>query len=1110
MGAVTTEDLTFYRHQLEITAPKVREAVERAVRRSTELLGFSDGRVLGPSEMSVALRCLAVDAIEKELGPLAELRARLTEEMRARAAAIARRSVTSTALEALADHPRIALPRGWLVHCLSDERRSRREEFLRRVSETAIERVASETAAPELCIAMDPVGRGDWLPGRVNLGVVFVEGCGFTSELHTLVVDASDGNVGSDGRPLLNVIGVRGDWLGPGNVARRAIFEDGHGGLLESELSPPLPLDGALFLCLGPDERERHRELANSLAGCFLANPHAAAAQSEDKFVTHVRLRARGVKTPPCMLIEPKSEGPAIARSLDAFVVETGRRRLVVQPRFGTEGSGVMDFEWSRARASEVLERIGWLQKLHGDLIVRPLVGNVRFGSPPASADLRVNVAWNGTDFVAESGYLQVAGDPAEVAASVGRGGRIVKLSDGALEGLALTNGDLDAALREAVKAAACLEADAGDGCCLMGVDVKIERTAGEITPWVLDVNPRPSGLGYSELIDTREPGTTRHLWPHVVRRCAVAQAMRILREDSDERPEDILFAADSRSLVEAVHEIRRFLRKDTAPADARIHLLQERAILVLAAILWRMREIGMLPAKGELEAILADVSASEGTRAQILDVIEDVSLSDAGEDGYLIYMNQFLSAVNEREMLDFRLARESLLSQMPWRPSESLRLKDASKSYRATSPMRVGISSANASDNWTFSKLRGGVVLNFAVDLADKEGSPPEPPVSATLEPLDHPVLIIETVSRLETDRPNCAVITADNAEDFFAVPPGAPFLPETCFKDIKDPLLLLKYSLVFARIIGYRENPGAYAAEPARVLHDVARFTGQRGLRLVVRSSGPSRSGFASSSCVALCLLRALYGASQQDELAQPATLSSLALLLENEVGLKSGKQDTDGPLYPSVKSIKYPPATGFLESDLTVLEVDEVMLRENLVLVNSGIQRPAATGLRRGLNMRHYAYVSRDPKRFAAVVKSLEVHERIVDAVRREDWPSLGTLFTEYLDLRERIDPGATQSVYDEAAGRKVLRYPFEHLLAEGLIHGGMYAGAMGGGCLMLVPTPRGKETVTGGATRLFTAIESLRSASLGGEQPFARLHVYDYAINTRGLEYLELPG
>jgi galactokinase/mevalonate kinase-like predicted kinase len=1101
-----TTDSTLHRILESGDASAIGAAEDAAVRRAAELLGFEEGRALGSSEVSVALRCLAIDAIEKELGPIAELRPRLTQEECDRAAAIARRTVGVTNLRVLASHPRVMLPTDWLGRALSEDCRAEREEFLRRVSDVAVERVVTEPAAPELCIAL-PTESAAVLPGRLNLAVVFDAAHGFTSELHTLIVDATDGNIGSDGRPLLNVLGVRADWLGPGNTARRAILDDGQGGLVETDLSPALSLDAVLFLCLGELERASHRELSERFADVVRLNPYEAAALCDDKLVTHVRLRAAGVTTPPCMLLEATEDPASMARSIALFIAEAGGTRLVAQPRFGTEGEGVTAFEWSPARRAEIVKWLAELQSEYGALVVRPLVGNVRFGSPQTSADLRVNVVWNGEAFVAESAYLQVAGNPSQVASSVGCGGRIVKLSEGALEGLGIDEHELSVATLEATRAATALRC-ADTPCALVGVDVKLERGATGIKAWVLDVNPRPSGLGYSELLDTREPGVTRQLWRHVVRQGALSRTMHILRRDLDERPEELLFAAGAECLFDAVREIRGFLREGADTLGPNAHLLHERGILVLGATLWRMRELGVLPQRRDLEDILADVSDSDATRSQVLEVVERTPRSGDGEDAYLAYMNQFLGAVNEQEMRDFRIAKEVLASRMPRRPSDSLALKDPGKLYRAVSPMRVGISSANASDNWTFSKLRGGVVLNFAVDLAAQEVPMPEPPVSATVEVIEAPVLVVETESPLETDRPARSVIGRGNVMDFFAVDPGARPAPETCFKDIKDPLLLLKYALVFTGIVGFREDPAGYVADPTRVLRDIARFTGRGGLRLTVRSTGPSRAGFASSSCVALCLLRALYGASGQDELAQPATLSSLALLLENEVGLKSGKQDTDGPLYPGVKSIKYPPTDGFLESDLQVLAVDERALRENLVLVNSGIQRPAANGLRRGLNMRHYAYVSRDPKRFAAVMKSLEVHERIVEAVLCEDWPRLGALFTEYLDLRERIDPGATHTVFDEAAGRKILRYPLEVLLADDLIYGGMYAGAMGGGCLLLVPTLRGKERESNGSTKLVAAIEALRGVTFGAVKPFMRLRAYDYAINTRGLEYHEL--
>jgi galactokinase/mevalonate kinase-like predicted kinase len=588
----------------------------------------------------------------------------------------------------------------------------------------------------------------------------------------------------------------------------------------------------------------------------------------------------------------------------------------------------------------------------------------------------------------------------------------------------------------------------------------------------------------------------------------AVARVMEIVCGDQDDRPEDLVEGLDGRGLLLGVAtELRRFLREDAASGRPNVHLLQERAVLLLASVLRRLRRAGALPPPEQLSEILADISPSETTRKQMLAVLGDGDLRSHGEEDELAFVSPFLLAANEREVADFRSAAIGLLSGVPRRPSSALRIRDADRAYRVVSPMRVGISSANASDNWTFSKLRGGMVLNFAVDLAPAERERPRPPIGVAVETLPGPGLVLETRSVLQTDRPMRLVLDENNASDFFAVPPGQSATPDACFRDVRDPLLLLKSALVFTGIVGFREDPPGYLAAPLRVLADVVRFTEGRGLRVTVTSFGPSRAGFASSSCVSVSLLRALYGASGQEELAEPRTLSSLALLLENEVGLKSGKQDTDGPLYPGVKAIRYPPTTGFLESELRVLEVDEAALRENLVLVNSGIQRPAATGLKRGLNMRHYSYVSRDPLRFGAVVSSLDVHHRIVDAVAREDWPRLGALFTDYMDLRQTIDPGATQSVFDESARRPVLRYPFDRLLRAGLIHGGMYAGAMGGGCMMLVPTERGRASGASGRTRLVEELEGLRAFETGGSRPFAELRVYDYAINTRGLEYEE---
>ena len=582
------------------------------------------------------------------------------------------------------------------------------------------------------------------------------------------------------------------------------------------------------------------------------------------------------------------------------------------------------------------------------------------------------------------------------------------------------------------------------------------------------------------------------------------ARVRQILLEDLDERPEDLLAPFEEpRFLVEVIRDILNLFRTSEARQLPNVHLLKERAILTVGAILWQLKQRSTLPAPEEVAILLQELSDSPDTRLKMLNVIFDTSLAD-NESHYLAYINQFLEAVNQQEMIDFRLAKADLLAKVPRNASHELRFSNPPLTYRVRCPMRVGISSANASDNWTFSKLRGGVVLNFALDLS-ASGQSPSPPLSATIETTSEPGILLQTISLLRTNRPTRVKIQAENYLEFFALAPGLPPNIDSCFKDIHDPLLMLKYALVFAGIIGFNEAPERYLASASGLFDDIARLTGNRGLRLTVESTGPSCSGFASSSCVALSLLGVLYRASGQEPLTAPATLSSLALLFENELGLKSGKQDTDGPLYPGVKAIHYPKTRGFLESEVTTLTLDESALRDNLVLVNSGIQRPAATGLQRGLNMRHYSYLSRDKLRFSAINKSLAVHEQIVEAVKREDWPSLGSHFTEYLNLREVIDSGATRSQFDAVAGCKVLRVPFEHLLEQGLIHGGMYTGAMGGGCMMLVPTELGKTRGGRGKTRLVEELEQLKEFRAGELRPFEHLVVYDYAVNNQGLEY-----
>lgn len=129
------------------------------------------------------------------------------------------------------------------------------------------------------------------------------------------------------------------------------------------------------------------------------------------------------------------------------------------------------------------------------------------------------------------------------------------------------------------------------------------------------------------------------------------------------------------------------------------------------------------------------------------------------------------------------------------------------------------------------------------------------------------------------------------------------------------------------------------------------------------------------------------------------------------------------------PGIHDFKTLPTKGLpvpIETQLDVKNLDQ-----HLVLIHTGLQRKA-TGR---LNRRHEVYLSKDPKTYPFILESLMIHDEIVDALKKQDYPRLGKLCTEYMELRIGIDCDATNPY---------LRYFFKYLLDEGLIYGGLLAG------------------------------------------------------------------
>jgi hypothetical protein len=118
--------------------------------------------------------------------------------------------------------------------------------------------------------------------------------------------------------------------------------------------------------------------------------------------------------------------------------------------------------------------------------------------------------------------------------------------------------------------------------------------------------------------------------------------------------------------------------------------------------------------------------------------VWEDNGLLLNTEFGYPSFINQFLQASNERELRDFERCALPFMPTITYSNSpasnstategvddlhfqNSMALVDAEPqtcwtAHEIESGMRVGISSANASDNWTFAKLKGGLGMLVGV----------------------------------------------------------------------------------------------------------------------------------------------------------------------------------------------------------------------------------------------------------------------------------------------------------------------------------------------------------------------------------------------------------
>lgn len=418
---------------------------------------------------------------------------------------------------------------------------------------------------------------------------------------------------------------------------------------------------------------------------------------------------------------------------------------------------------------------------------------------------------------------------------------------------------------------------------------------------------------------------------------------------------------------------------------------------------------------------------------------------------------------VNQLQRIDLRRSLSQV--QEGTEDQVQMRAEDYETTFSVSAPLRLGISSANASDNHIRSKEQGGKTLNAGIDLDGAEGGA-SPPLSVVARRLQEPRLVLRSLSSdFKADfEANARGNAESQSELFFAYRRGGD-----------ESLRMAKQALV---------HTGIVRPDSSDVTGDVSAFTGGGGLEITTSCHVLQGSGLGTSSILAAAILKALYRitghAAGRPEGEYPG-LYDQSVLLEQSIGLNSGWQDARGACGGSsaVKDFYAPPTDGLPAPELAFVVVDEEVFTRRVLLFDTGISRAAT----RGLNVVLDAYLTRDRDRYPAIRDSLAIHDDMVEALRGGDYTELGRLATRYWQLRCVLDPGATSDV---------LQILFEDPKLSDLSEGGTLTGAGGGGFALLIA----KE---GAEPRLRQQLARLQE-----RQPYARCTVVNYRLNRTGLQ------
>jgi len=190
---------------------------------------------------------------------------------------------------------------------------------------------------------------------------------------------------------------------------------------------------------------------------------------------------------------------------------------------------------------------------------------------------------------------------------------------------------------------------------------------------------------------------------------------------------------------------------------------------------------------------------------------------------------------------------------------------------------------------------------------------------------------------------------------------------------------------------------------AEPLPLLRAGLRMLPQPHCTLTTRSDAPPGSGLGSSGALDVALVGVL--AAARNEKFDPGEIARLACRLEGvEAGIPGGRQDQFTAAFGGFLQL------GFRDPDATVepLALDGDLLAElerRMILVYTGASRFSGATISRVMQ----AYERGEPAVTGALHGLREVAERMAEALRRGDLPTIGSLLETNWRHQMTLDSG-----------------------------------------------------------------------------------------------------